>query len=246
MTEPGFTLFAADPDVARWARAAEVAASDLLRDPQVRARQLRHGETWFVGVDLLPNLPDGSVGSVPLRGPWENHIDLPMTWHSAQVSVVYPGYPRQDPAESDANHRYRRNRHAAHVDGLLPIGSDRRRFLREPHAFVLGLPLNGVTGAPLMVWPGSHLVMGAAFRDAIGGEDPCDVDLTEPYHAARRICFDTITPMQVDMRPGQAVLLHRHLLHGVAAWAAEESACPEGRMVAYFRPQFSAQAWLAR
>jgi hypothetical protein len=30
--------------------------------------------------------------------------------------------------------------------------------------------------------------------------------------------------------------MHRHLLHGVAPWAAGAKAPPEGRIIAYFRP----------
>lgn len=247
MNSAGFTVFDQDPDVLAWARAAHDAACTVLSDAKTRAAQLRHGETWYVGVDALPNLKDGSISGVPLKVPWLDHDGTPAVWHNAQLSVVYPGYPRQDAEESDANHRYRITRFAAHVDGLLPVGPTRRRFLQEPHAFVLGLPLNISDAAPLMVWPGSHRVMGDAFRRAIGQEDPAQVDLTDTYHAARRMCFDAIAPKPVVLNPGQTVLLHRHLLHGVAPWAAEANAPPEGRMVAYFRPELSdAKRWLHR
>ena len=196
-------------------------------------------------MDALRNGTDGSVGDVPFAGPWDAYVQQPETWHAAQLSVVYPGYPAQDPEESDANHRYRINRYAAHVDGLLPIGAARRRFLQEPHAFILGVPLNASNAAPLMVWPGSHIVVGDTLRAGIGDREADTVDLTEMYHAARRRCFDQITPVPVHMSPGDAVLLHRHLLHGVAPWTPEAMAPPEGRMVAYFRPQFTAGAWIA-
>lgn len=245
MVDEGYQLFHSDKAVAAWAAAAHRVACDVLADPTTRHAQLRHGETWFVGVDTLPNAADGSVGGIPLDGPWKAYVTVPNVWHAAQASVVYPGYPGQDKEESDANHRYRITRHAAHVDGLLPVGSDRRRFLQEPHAFVLGLPLNCSDASPLMVWPGSHQIMGAAFRKAVAADDPSQVDLTESYHAARRQCFDTIEPRAVHMTPGQSILLHRHLMHGVAPWAEGASAPSEGRMVAYFRPQFSANAWLA-
>lgn len=241
----GFVLYDLDADVARWAVAAQQAATSALADPAFRNAQLRHSETWFVGVDALANAPDGSVAGTPLRGPWQPAIAPPTSWHAAQVSVVYPGYPGQDDTESDANHRYRITRFAAHVDGLLPEGPDRRRYLREPHAFILGLPLNRSDAAPLMVWPGSHRIMGDAFRAAIGQGDPTAFDLTDIYHAARREVFDTADPVAVRMAPGQSVLLHRHLLHGVAPWADGASAPPEGRMVAYFRPEFSAREWLS-
>lgn len=240
----GFTVFDADADVVRWAAAALAVGTALSSDPQIRAANLRHGETWFVGVDALPNDAAGAIDGTPLTGPWRDHITAPDHWHAAQLSIVYPGYPKQDPEESDANHRYRITRYAAHVDGLLPEGPARRRFLREPHAFILGLPLNACTAAPLMVWPGSHRIMGDALRATIGTRDPATVDLTEDYQAARRAVFAQITPQPVHATPGQSILLHRHLLHGVAPWAENDSAPPEGRMIAYFRPQTDAADWL--
>ncbi|MFK7835277.1 MAG: hypothetical protein AB8B60_03560 [Sulfitobacter sp.] len=245
LARDGYAVFDVDPKVTDWAAAALAVAKGIAADPHVRAANMRHKETWFVGVDALPNAPDGSIERVPLRGPWQAHISAPPAWHAAQLSIVYPGYPGQDTQESDANHRYRIKRHAAHVDGLLPIGPDRRRYLREPHAFILGLPLNHADAAPLMVWPGSQVIMGEAFRALIADHDPTQVDLTSGYQAARAEVFERITPQPVHMQPGQSVLLHRHMLHGVAPWAKGDTAPPEGRMVAYFRPQFGAQEWLA-
>lgn len=230
----GFRLYPYDPLLGDWARAALAAMRAEPLDPS----QMRHGQTWFVGVDALNNAPDGSIGGVPLAGAWQSDVALPRQWHRAQVSILYPGYPRQDGDESDAAHRYRIKRFAAHVDGLLPVGPKRRRFLREPHAFILGLPLNDVPAAPLMVWPGSQRIMAEAFRAALSGPEPRQVDLTEIYQAARRRVFDQIAPRPVSMLPGQAVLLHRHLLHGVAPWSAAEAPVPEGRIIAYFRPEY--------
>ncbi|MEW9921403.1 hypothetical protein AB2B41_17480 [Marimonas sp. MJW-29] len=245
MVEEGYEVFDSDAAVARWARAALRIARVIAADPAQRAQHLRHGKTWFVGVDALPNAADGAIEGVPLTGPWERRVDRPASWHAAQLSIVYPGYPARDPDQSEANHRFRVTRFAAHVDGLLPVGPDRRRYLREPHAFVLGLPLNLAEVAPLMVWPGSQRIMGAAFRAVIGEREPTKVDLTEAYQAARREVFDSIAPMPVAARPGQAILLHRHLLHGMAPWPAHTPGPAEGRMLAYFRPQFSAEAWVA-
>ena len=241
----GFRVFAHDDATLAWAQAAHRVAVQVSQDPAIRAVNLRHGGTWFVGVDALPNDPDGSITGVRLAGRWAEHIAAPDTWHRAQLSIVFPGYPRQDPDEADANHRYRITRKAAHVDGLLPIGPDRRRYMREPHAFILGLPLNVSDAAPLVVWPGSHRIMGAAFAEAIGDKDPTQVDLTDIYHAARREVFDRINPVAVAAKPGQSILLHRHLLHGVDVWHPGAMAPAEGRMIAYFRPQFSAAAWVA-
>ncbi|MEL6886522.1 MAG: hypothetical protein AAFP87_18570 [Pseudomonadota bacterium] len=234
MERDGFVLFDQDPRVARWAAAARIEADRLSVDPDIRARNLRHGKTWFVGVDALPNAPDGSVGGVPLLGPWQEHVpDLPQ--HAAQLSIIYPGYPRQDPGESDANHRYRRLRCAAHVDGLLPVGPERRRFALEYHAYILGLPLNVCDTAPTVVWRGSHRIMQAALADAIGQGDVGQVDVTDAYHAARRQVFDTCEMVRLCAAPGQSCLIHRFALHGTAPWEGTDG---PGRMVAFFRPEF--------
>lgn len=240
--EAGFKVYPFEQSVADWAKAARLATTKQMTDPTFKEPQMRHGGTWFVGVDALANGDDGNIDGVPLTGLWQNDVVLPTVWHAAQVSVLYPGYPRQDADETDATHRYRITRFAAHVDGLLPVGPQRRRYLQEPHAFIVGLPLNAVAASPLMVWPGSHRVMGAAFKDALAVDDPLTVDLTDIYHSARRCVFEKIEPEPVVIEPGQAVVLHRHLLHGVAPWDETFSPIPEGRMIAYFRPEFQSGA----
>lgn len=237
MTEPGYRVFGTDPAVLRWSRAA---AATL---PQAPASGLRHGGTWNVGLDALPNNADGSVNGVPLVGPWPVWEG---DWHRAQVSEVFPGYPRRDPDESEVAHRYRKNRDAAHLDGLLPIGPDRRRYLKEPHAFVLGIPLTVAQDSPLVVWAGSHRVMQQALREVLLMEAPetwGEIDLTEVYHAARRTVFEACERIELPMVPGQSVWLHRHLVHGVAPWKGSMDAPP--RRIAYFRPLLSSVAdWL--
>ena len=242
--DDGFLHLPYADDTAAWATAAFAAAREALQAPG----DMRHGGTWRVGLDELPNAPDGSIGGVPLAGAWTAHIDPPDHWHRAQLSVVYPGYPRQDPDESAANHRFRLTRDAAHVDGLIAIGPDKRRHLLEPHAFILGLPLTDATASPLVVWPGSHHIMQAAFATALKGIPPArwgDVDLTETYTDARRRVFATCPRTELCARPGEATLLQRHLVHGVAPWGTG-TAPPDGRIIGYFRPEVAAVAdWLA-
>ncbi len=239
--------FAYDPGLARWAMAADRVATDVLADP-AQAHQYRYGRTWFVGVDALPNAPDGSLEGVPLvgsvlEGLWHG------PWHSAQLSVTFPGYPQRMEGESEGQHRFRVHRDAAHVDGLLPMGETRRRHLIEPHAFILGLPLNDVAESPLVVWEGSAAIMKAAFTDAFDGvaaRDWAKVDLTEVYQTARKRCFESCARVALTAKPGEALLLHRLTLHGVAPWTGSEP-CEEGRRVAYFRPHLDNPAdWLAR
>ena len=231
-----FAVFAHDARVAEWASAALDAVGKL--DTSER----RHGRTWFVGVDVLPNDADGSINGVSLDGPWAVTCSH---WHRAQVSIVYDGYPKQDDGESDAAHRFRRNRDAAHMDGLLPEGPDKRRHLREPHGFILGLPLNDVAASPLVVWPGSQRIIRDAFAARFQGIAPADwgdADVTDAYQAARKTVFETCDRVEVITKPGQAVLLDRHLIHGVAPWIGP--AVPEGRIVAYFRPFVAPSNWL--
>lgn len=234
-----------------WAEAAARLARRALDHPG-HAGQWHCEGTWFVGVDALDNAPDGSLHGVALAGPAidavvARHGD--QDWHKAQVSVVRQGYPRPRTGESAAAFRYRRDRDAAHVDGVLPVGPDRRRFVREPHDFILGLPLNDcrAEAAPLVVWEGSHTIMMQAFQNAFGGrsEHACrDTDVTGIYQAARKTVFDTCPRVALHGPPGSAVMLHRHLLHGVAPWPADVPGPQDGRMIAYFRPQLgSVRAW---
>lgn len=234
MVKTGYEVRAFDPAVARWAGAAHAAA--MLLDTSER----RHGGTWFVGVDALPNACDGSIGGVPLP-----FADMFPTWHAAQVSVVYPDYPKRDADESEAAHLFRVKRDAAHMDGLLPEGPKKRRHLREPHGFILGIALNEATASPLVVWEGSHVIMQAAFAAAFEGVSPDkfgDVDVTEVYQDARREVFANCARLEIPTVVGEAVILHRHLIHGVAVW--EGTAPAEGRMIAYLRPIIDAGAWI--
>lgn len=228
-------------------------ADRVVADP-ANTHWLRHGGTWFAGVNVLENAADGSIGDAPLEGPAMDALrktgQWPYEWDRAQVSILYPGYPRQDPGEPPAAARYRRNRDAAHVDGLLPIGPDRRRMLREPHGFVLGLPLSKASpdASPMVVWEGSHRIMRAAFAPLLQAHPPGrwpQIDLTEAYHAARRICFENCPRRVVTAPVGGAYLVHRLALHGVAPWAEGATADPAGRMIAYFRPEIAMASWLA-
>lgn len=253
----GFIRFAPDARVARWAQAAYARAREISQSAEARATHLRHGQTWFVGVDALPTDPAGAIDGIPLEGPW----DLPeLPLHPAQLSIIYPGYPAQDPGQSDANHAFRRDRFAAHVDGLLPLGPHRRRYAREWHAYVLGIPLNQTAAAPTVVWRGSHRIMQRALRAAIGAAEVAHVDVTRAYAAARRTVFDTCQTVRLAPEgAGSAFLLHRFALHGTAPWKTPEpapEAAPEtapetgpdpaeGRMVAFFRPAYPApETWL--
>ena len=243
----GWTCFAHDPAIAKWVVRARPVAERILSDPAVRARWLRCGGTWFAGVNVFPNGQDGSVPEddvPPLGGGVVDFVEEALglsgfAWDAAQISVCFPGYPQPWEGELDAAFRYRRDRDAAHVDGLRRTDPGRRRSLGEVHGFILGLPMTevGAEAAPLVVYEGSHEVMRRAFRDRFAGlasENWAAEDVTDAYVAARRECFQICPRVPVHARPGQAYLVHRLALHGVAPWA--EAAGSEPRMIAYFRP----------
>ncbi len=241
----GWVKFPYDPELALWIEHALPAARHSVQDPEF-AEWLDCEGTWFVGVDALPNDSEGRVGqSEPLSGMAidfiANHLGaLPL--NCGQVSVTYPGYPRPRKGESEAAGRYRRNRDAAHVDGLRPTGADRRRRVDEPHAWILGIPLTEASpdAAPMVLWERSHIPLGAAFKTALKGyaDDAMhQVDITDTYQSARRAVFETCQRIELPAKPGEAYLLHRHCLHGVAPWAQEATAGSDGRMIAYFRPE---------
>lgn len=249
--DPGWRLFAAEPATLDWAAAALRAARTALESPR---GDWRCGGTWFVGVDALDNGRDGSVAGVTLAGRAVAEAVRrhgPQVWHRAQLSAVRPGYPLPSEGERPAAFDFRLKRDAAHVDGLIAEGAQKRRFVREPHAFILGIALNdtGPGASPLAVWEGSHLRMRAAFRGALAGTAPADlgrIDVTAAYQAARRQVLADCPRRLVHLKAGEAVLIDRHLLHGVSPWAEGAEAPPEGRVIAYFRPQLAeVAAWLA-
>lgn len=251
----GWVLFPYEAQLAAWANAAFEVAEARVRDP-AEARWLRCGGTWFVGVDSLPNDARGRVdGSGALSGAaleMAQAIYGPLPMHRGQVSVIYPGYPKPYEDESESAFGYRLRRDAAHVDGLLPVGQARRRHLMERHAYILGLPLSecSADASPLTIWEGSHTRMRDVFARALSStpQDAWDqIDLTEIYQTARREVFDTCPRVTVPAQPGEAYLVHRLALHGVAPWQDGATAPEAGRMIVYFRPEWDtpSDAWLS-
>ncbi|MGF1500341.1 MAG: hypothetical protein ACFBSD_00870 [Paracoccaceae bacterium] len=260
--------FGHDPVLADWVSAARPLAERLMADPDLRRDWLRCGGTWFAGVNVFPNGPDGAAtcaGVPPLAGRAIEFIAetlgyADVGWDRAQISACYPGYPQPSAEESAAAFRFRRDRDAAHVDGLLR-DRDRRRRPGEQHAFILGIPLGDAEpgAAPFVVWEGSHEIMRAAFRARLAGISPeawAAEDVTEAYHVARRAAFEDCRRIELRARPGEAYLVHRLALHGVAPWRARlgstgsRSGRPEAhgppRVIAYFRPAagFGPEQWL--
>lgn len=252
----GFRLFAFDPAIAAWADHAANVSRRIVADP-ANDRWYRHGRTWFAGVNILPNDARGTVdGGPPLSGAVLDHVATGLglagiALDRAQVSVCHPGYPQPSAEESEAAFRYRRDRCAAHVDGILK-GADGRRRPGEPHGFVLGVPLtvSAREASPLVVWEGSHEIVRRHFEDALRGLPEAlwpETDITEAYHAARREAFTTCRAIKIHALPGECYLVHRLALHGIAPWADGTPGGPDGRMVAYFRPPIPRwRDWLDR
>jgi hypothetical protein len=243
---PGWRRIGPDPRIAAWAAAALPVAQAALA---ASAEPWRCGGTWFVGVDALPNGPEGQVGGVAF--PWAALPLAPQPLHRAQLSVVRPGYPQPWQGEDAAAFGFRLRRDAAHLDGLLPVGPDKRRMVQEPHAWILGLPLNECSAgaSALVVWEDSHRLMQAALAAALAPHPPDTwgaVDVTEAYKAARAEVFRHCRRVELPARPGEATVLHRLTIHGVAPWAEGAEAPPEGRIIAYFRPLMARVSdWIA-
>ena len=253
----GWCRFPSDPQIGAWRDSALDAARSTLSDPR-HARWHRYRNTWFAGVNVLPNDDDGRIaGGAPVSGAVIDFIGehLGLTgfdWDAAQVSVCFPGYPQPMAGESEGRARYRRERDAAHVDGLLPEGEARRRHLREHHGFILGIPMveYDAAAAPFVVYEGSHEIMRETFSRCFTGLAPGDwgeFDLTEAYHAARERAFAQSARVEVHARPGETFLAHRLLLHGTAPWREGARAGEDGRMICFFRPAIlTPQDWLKR
>jgi hypothetical protein len=230
----GWRRLPRSPALDAWAAAARGAAAGVLEAATEDA--WRCGGTWFPGVDALPT---DAAGALP-GGPPLPPLGLPpLPLHRAQLSVTRPGYPRPWAGEGEAAFRYRLRRDAAHLDGLLPVGPHRRRMLREPHAYILGIALTRADpgAAPLTVWEGSAAAMRAALAPLLAGApDPGAVDLTDAYQTARRAVFETCRRVTLPLEAGEAVLLHSLTLHGTAPWGEGAEADPTGRAIAFFRP----------
>ncbi|MCP5075632.1 MAG: hypothetical protein GY947_20375 [Rhodobacteraceae bacterium] len=243
----GWVKFPFDPKLADWVRQITPAAQACTADPKLLADWLRCDGTWFVGVNCLPNDDGGAVGSSgPLRGNavdfiWENLCPEHVNWDQAQISVCYRGYPRPWDQESEAAKKFRRNRAAAHVDGLKRERPKAERKLKEFHRFLLGIPLMDVPSgaAPFVIWEGSHERIRAAFKRALDDHPPeswTDINLVEIYQQTRREIFETCRRVEIPAKPGEAYVVHRMALHGMAPWPDELEGPESGRMIVYFRP----------
>jgi len=251
----GWRRFRFDPQIYNWIEKSIGVARDRLCDPS-NADWFRYQNTWFAGVNVLGNDRHGAVpNGPPLGGEAIDYIAHTLglrdiEWDSAQLSVVFPGYPKPATSEPAAAHRYRLLRDAAHVDGIQRLGSARRRFLGETHAFILGVPMlkTAPQAAPLVVWERSHEIVRQTLKDVYSGsavEHWPTIDITEIYQAMRRRIFDSCKRVEIWMPPGETYLVHRLALHGMAGWPAESDQAGAARMICYFRPSaITTHDWL--
>lgn len=251
----GWLHFKFDSHLLDWVNHALPYAREAVASPS-NAHWRRCGGTWFVGVNLLPNDQQGRIGdSGPISGEAisflrRNFDFLSVALDKAQISVCYPEYPKPSTSESESSYRYRLRRNGAHIDGLHALGSDRRRYLKEHHAFVLGIPMSefSADAAPPMVWECSHEAVRSAFAELyshIPHEKWSELDVTNRYHALRKEIFERCSQRTLRLQKGECFLIHRLALHGIAKWSEQASADPDGRMICYFRPQFAnPQDWL--
>ena len=254
--QKGWCRFEHDRALAAWVGGALPAARAAVTASH-NARWLRCGGTWFVGVNALPNDACGAIDdSGPLHGAAVDFIGQSLgfsglDWDCGQVSVCYPGYPQPMPSEPAAAFRYRFERDAAHIDGLLPEGPLRRRHLREYHGFILGVPMVefSADASPFVVWECSHEIVRAALKARFAGLPPerwGEQDITDAYQQVRQTVFERCGRVTIALGPGEAFIVHRLTLHGVAPWAESANAGPEGRMICYFRPELSSPSvWLS-
>ncbi len=253
----GWVVFDRDCALLEWIKSALPEARTCIGNPDNK-NWFRHGNTWFAGVNVLENNRWGAVrNGQPVTGQALNFVqqwisDGEIDFDKAQVSVFYPGYPQKSADETDAAFGFRLRRDAAHIDGLLPEGSSRRRFLREHHHYILGIPLTSASAgaSPFVAWRGSHHIVREALSGVLEQHPESEwgnVDLTDVYQTTRRRIFQECERVELPLEPGQALVAHRLVLHGSAPWHQQATAGEDGRIICFFRPPtMLAIEWLRR
>ena len=240
----GWVKFKFDERVVRWANAANSKIISKLKNKEIFDNNLTCQGTWFVGVDALENDTDGALGEISLSGPFESLMKRAEArgLHAAQVSIIFEGYPKPRDQESESSFNFRLKRDAAHVDGLIADFPGGPRKLKEPHAYVLGIPLNQAPkgASPVVVWEGSHHIISKAFSSLFMNRDPeewADLDVREVYTQTRKSIFEKCKRRVLHANLGESYMIHRLCLHGISAWDFEIKNFNEGRKIAYFRPE---------
>jgi hypothetical protein len=119
--------------------------------------------------------------------------------------------------------------------------------MRRYHRFIFGVPLVDVDhgSSPMVVWEGSHRLVREAFEAHFAGMPLAArerQDITDFYRELRREIFAKCTKTEITAAPGEAWLVHRQALHGIAPWSGRDTSTP--RTIVYFRPEYrEPQAW---
>ena len=255
----GWAKSGQDTKLLAWVESVRMLCRNIHQKPETQ-HWWRHGKTWFVGVNVLPNdsagkVPGGVVMSVGVQRWLRQCLQFGHThgfeFEPGQLSVIAPGYPQQDKSEPRAEHNFRRLKDAAHVDGLLPVGANRRRMPQEFHQFILGIPLENTASyaGPTVVWEGSHIIMQEALTKALDGipfEQWPVTDVTEIYQRTRQQVLSSCKRVEIHVPKGEAYLIHRLAVHGTAPWQVRKEDEGQDRPVVFFRPECqNPKDWLA-
>jgi len=242
--QKGWIKFKFDQRVAHWANTANSKITSKLKNKEIFNNNLTCQGTWFVGVDALENDTNGALGEISLSGPFESLMKRTEArgLHAAHVSIIFEGYPKPRDQESESSFNFRLKRDAAHVDGLIADFPGGPRKLKEPHAYVLGIPLNQAPkgASPVVVWEGSHHLISKAFNSLFLNRDPekwKDLDVREVYMQTRKSIFEKCKRRVLHANLGESYMIHRLCLHGISPWEFEIKNFNEGRKIAYFRPE---------
>jgi len=130
---------------------------------------------------------------------------------SAQIAIRFPRKPASKPGSAPDSPR-------AHIDGFNEAADGKY----VPFNLLAGVMLSDVAGSGrgnLTVWPGSHHLAEAYFREH---GLPRVRDFTPP--------LDTIEPVEVHAAPGDVVLAHYQLCH-----TAGPNHSPHPRYALFFR-----------
>jgi len=256
----GWARSGQDAKLLAWVESVRDLSQTIYKSP-ANAHWWRHDKTWFVGVNVLPNdvfgkVPQGLALGHNIQRWLRQCLQLQNThrfaFEQGQLSVIGPSYPQQDKNETRLVHNFRRLRDAAHVDGLLPVGIHRRRMPQEFHQFILGIPLQLTPrhAGTTVVWEGSHTIIQEALTKALKGIAPHQwphTDVTEIYQQARQQVLACCKRVEIHTPPGEAYLIHRLAVHGVAPWHAQPEDKGKLRPVVFFRPEYThTQEWLTK
>ena len=195
------------------------------------------------------------LGGAPLRFLAEALGFAGLAFDRAQLSVCFPGYPRQG-ARGD---RGRLRLSLASATPPMSTGCGARCRARADGGSRRPTASSSACRWWRPIRPRARSRSGRArtrscaapSREAFAGAPPerwREIDVTEAYQEARQRCFETCARVPLPARRGESTIVHRLALHGVAPWTAPANAPP--RAIAYFRPDpFPGAApdwWLTR